>query len=224
MRTRRCVAALTASVSREDAGLATELTFGVLRWQRLLDFRIDRHLAKANKALDAEVRIALRLGAYQLFFLRRVPARAAVHESVELVKVARKRSAAPFVNAVLRKAAKEPSTQLSPSDAVAALLPGDLPLAERLGIQYSHPSWLVERWLRAFGEARTEILLAANNRVPALAGYIAAPEHREEVLSALEKSGCEVQGGRLLRDALILEGGNPSETEIARRGWLADPG
>ena len=213
--------ALGPKVNREDAGLATELTFGVLRWQRLLDFRIDRHLTKTSKSLDDEVRIALRLAAYQLFFLERIPARAAVHESVELVKLARKRSAAPLVNAVLRKAAKDADTKVPPIDAVAALLPENLPLAERLGIQHSHPTWLVERWLRAFGESRTKTLLGANNRVPALSGYIVAPLHREEALASLQKAGCTLRPGRLLRDAWILEGGNPSDSEIARRGWLA---
>ena len=213
--------ALSPHVSSEDAGLATELTFGVLRWQRLLDFRIDRHLAKANKSLDAEVRIALRLAAYQLFFLARVPTHAAVHESVELVKLARKRSAAPLVNAVLRKLASDAGARVPTTGALAALVPIDLPLAERLGIRYSHPTWLVERWLRAFGEARTETLLAANNRVPTLAGYIAAPQHREEALSLLQEAGCKLRPGVLLRDAWILEGGNPSDTGIARRGWLA---
>jgi 16S rRNA (cytosine967-C5)-methyltransferase len=213
--------ALGPKVSREDAGLATELTFGTQRWQRLLDFRIDRHLTKKTKALDNEVRIALRLGAYQLSFLERVPARAAVHESVELVKLARKRSAAPLVNAVLRKSAKDADTRVPAIDAVAELLPENLPFAERLGIQHSHPTWLIERWLRAFGESRTKTLLGANNRVPALSGYIAAPEHREETLASLQKAGCAVRPGRLLRDALVLEGGNPSDTEIARRGWLA---
>src|ERR1019366_8989939 len=100
-------AELEHKVGTEDAGLATELTLGALRWQRLLDFLIDRNLTKAAKTLDVEVRIALRLGLYQLMFLERVPAHAAVHESVELVKRAHKRSAAPLVNAVLRKAAKE---------------------------------------------------------------------------------------------------------------------
>ena len=93
-------AALAKSTSRDagkgavktvDAGLATELTFGVLRSQRLLDYHLDRFLTKSGKSLDPEVRIALRLGAYQLFFLERIPAHAAVHESVELVKMARKR-------------------------------------------------------------------------------------------------------------------------------------
>ena len=216
-------AALTRTRNREDAGLATELTFGVLRWQRLLDFLVDRQLTKTKKALDAEVRIALRLGAYQLFFLQRIPAHAAVNETVELVKLARKRSAAPLVNAVLRKASatRAQESAVSPADAAAALLPGDLSPADRLGISHSHPTWLVERWLPAFGEARTAALLAANNRVPAISAYIADRRHREETLAALQVSGCAVRPGRLLRDALILDGGNPSESEFARQGWLA---
>ena len=76
---------LDKTVKTEDAGLATELTFGVLRWQRLLDFLAERYLKKPASTVDIEVRIALRMGLYQLVFLDRVPARAAVHESVELV-------------------------------------------------------------------------------------------------------------------------------------------
>src|SRR3984885_15135816 len=114
---------LNPTVKTEDAGLATELALGVLRWQRLLDFVIDRHLKKPGNIADAEVRIALRMGMYQLLFLDRVPARAAVHESVELVKRARKRSAANLVNAILRKAAKERRDDISPPDAIAHLLP-----------------------------------------------------------------------------------------------------
>ena len=163
-------AELNESVKTEDAGLATELSLGVLRWQRLLDFVIDRYLKTSAGTADIEVRIALRLGVYQLLFLDRVPARAAVHESVELVKRARKRSAATLVNAILRKAAKETLPGNSTADAVARLFPADLPLADRIGIQYSHPTWLVERWIRIYGEDRTRSLVQANNRVPALSG------------------------------------------------------
>src|ERR1700722_15973732 len=159
---------LDASVKSEDASLATELALGALRWQRLLDFVIDRCLKKPADVADVEVRIALRLGVYQLLFLDRVPARAAVHESVELVKRARKRSAANLVNAILRKISNEPFPGVSPADAVALRFPQELPLADRLGIQYSHPTWLVERWIRTFGEERTRGLVISNNRVPAL--------------------------------------------------------
>jgi 16S rRNA (cytosine967-C5)-methyltransferase len=94
-----------AKLSPADHGLATELVMGVLRWQSRLDEEISRFSAKGVTKLDIEVLTALRLGAYQLMFLDRVPGRAAVHESVEMVKRARKGSAVPFANAVLRKLA-----------------------------------------------------------------------------------------------------------------------
>ena len=214
-------AALDETVRAADAGLATELTLGVLRWQRLLDFLIDRNLTKKIKTLDVEVRIALRMGIYQVCFLDRVPAHAAVHESVELVKQARKRSAAPLVNAVLRKAAKELIPAGAPGDAFTSLLSKDLPRAEFLGIQYSHPTWLVERWLRSFGEDGTLALLGANNRVPALSAYVLDPERREEAIASLQQAGCEVKPGLLLRDAWTLHGGNPAASKAMRNSWVA---
>ena len=208
---------------REDAGLATELTLGVLRWQRLLDFLIDRNLTKTTKTLDVEVRIALRLGIYQLWFLERVPAHAAVHESVELVKRARKRSAATLVNAVLRKAAKEAeSNTRSHATQSTALLPKELPLAERLGILHSHPTWLVERWLRTFGEERTlrpsrvEQSRPGSVRVTCSIRSVARrrwPRSRKR--DAWSSRAC------LLRDAWTLHGGNPAASEAVQRGWVA---
>jgi 16S rRNA (cytosine967-C5)-methyltransferase len=214
-------AELVGTVKAEDAALATELTLGVLRWQRLLDFVIDRHLKKPATTADIEVRIALRLGAYQLLFLDRIPARAAVHESVELVKRARKRSAATLVNAVLRKAATERLSGNSPADAVARLLPADLPLADRFGIQYSHPTWMVERWLRIFGEERTRSLLQSNNRVPVLSGYLLDEEHSDDVDQSFQRAGCHILPGRLLRNAWVFEGGSPAGSEAVRQGWVA---
>jgi 16S rRNA (cytosine967-C5)-methyltransferase len=214
-------AELDETVKTEDAGLATELALGVLRWQRLLDFVIDGYLKKPANTADVEVRIALRLGIYQLLFLDRVPAHAAVHESVELVKRARKRSAATLVNAILRKAAKEPLHGSSPADGVARLLSTDLPFADRLGIQYSHPTWIVERWLRIHGEERTRSLLQANNRVPVLSGYLLDRQRGEDAMLSLQQAGCRIQPGRLLRDAWVLEAGNPGASEAVRCGWVA---
>ncbi len=214
-------AELDETVRTEDAGLATELALGVLRWQRLLDFVIDRYLKKSANTGDVEVRIALRLGVYQLLFLDRVPARAAVHESVELVKRARKRSASALVNAILRKAAKEPFPGNSPADAVARFFPAGIPLADRIGIQYSHPTWIVERWLRIHGEERTRSLLQANNRVPVLSAYLLDPLRSEDAALSLQRTGCRIQPGRLLRDAWVLEAGNPAASEAVRCGWVA---
>jgi len=213
-------AELDENVKTEDAGLATELALGVLRWQRLLDFVIDHHLKKSADVADIEVRIALRMGIYQLLFLDRVPARAAVHESVELVKRARKRSAAPFVNAILRKAAKDPLSRNS-TDAVVPFFPADLPVADRVGIQYSHPTWMVERWLGIFGDERTRALLHSNNRVPILSGYLLDLVRSGDAAKSLERTGCRILPGRLLRDAWVLEGGNPAASEAVRCGWVA---
>src|SRR5579864_4241532 len=96
-----------AKLSPADHGLLTELVMGVLRWRSVFDTTIAAHSSQALAKLDLEVLITLRLGAYQLIFLDRVPAHAAINESVELVKRAQKRSAAGFVNAVLRKFAKD---------------------------------------------------------------------------------------------------------------------
>ena len=204
-----------------NAGLATELTLGVLRWQRLLDFLIDRNLSKKTKTLDIEVRIALRLAVYQLRFLERVPAHAAVHESVELVKRARKRSAAPLVNAVLRKMAKKPISEKASGNYRDLLNSKGLSQTEILGIRYSHPTWMVERWLRAFGGVRTLALLSANNRAPTTSCYLIDPHRREESLASFLQAGCEIKPGLLIKDAWALSGGNPARSEAMVRGWTA---
>jgi 16S rRNA (cytosine967-C5)-methyltransferase len=122
----------TAPLETRDAGLASEIVFGVLRFRAQLDFLI-RYFSGREK-MDVEVRTALRMGIYQLRYLDRVPAHAAVAQSVELVKAARKRSAAGFVNAVLRKVHRQPVAW--PDRAT----------------ELSIPAWLLARWDREFGE------------------------------------------------------------------------
>jgi 16S rRNA (cytosine967-C5)-methyltransferase len=210
---------LGAGVSRADAALATELTLGVLRWQRLLDFLLERYLDRSPQRLDVEVLIALRLGLYQMRFLERVPAHAAVSQSVDLVKGSRKRSAAPLVNAVLRRAA--PAARASTAE-LKRWLPAAASPAERAAILYSHPTWLVERWQARFGTDQTLSLLKADNRPPALSCTVLDPARVEPgappepvgpldaVAAALAKDGLRVAPGRWLRSALILSGGNPA--------------
>src|SRR5260370_3603 len=92
-------AELDSGIKRADASLATELTLGVLRWQRLLDFLLERYLKRPCDQLDLEARLALRLGLYQLRYLARGPTHAPVDESVRLVKRPRKSRAAGTANA-----------------------------------------------------------------------------------------------------------------------------
>ncbi len=129
---------LAADLSTADRALAQELAFGCLRWQGQLDFLIAHFSGKDPQRLDAEVRVAMRLGIYQIRFLERIPARAAVDQSVEMVKRARKKSASGLVNAVLRKVTS------------AAL---EMPDSAR----YSTPDWLLARWgpqIAALGNER----------------------------------------------------------------------
>ena len=138
-----------------DAGLAEEIVFGVLRFQAQLDFLIGHYSGRAAGKLDAAVRIALRMGIYQLRYLERIPAHAAVNESVQLVRHAKKASAAGFVNAVLRKVDRSEVTW--PDRAV----------------ELSHPAWILERWERQYGAEIGEGIARANLRKPET--YIRVP-------------------------------------------------
>ncbi|MGH9563003.1 MAG: 16S rRNA (cytosine(967)-C(5))-methyltransferase RsmB, partial [Terracidiphilus sp.] len=188
---------------------------GVLRRRGLLDFLLERQLNKPLARLDLAVVLALRLGIYQLRFLARIPPRAAVNESVELVKRARKASAGSLVNAVLRRSAEEATT---PAE---AFLPADLSLAARLSILESHPQWMIERWLARFGEAKTLALLQANNRPPRLSCVLYDPSRRGTIFAELEKAGFKVEDGRLLRSAFAVSGGSLGATLPFRDGRIS---
>jgi len=130
----------TDALSPEDRNLATALVMGVLRWQIALDARLAKLLARPEQRLAGPVALALRMGAFQLLHLDRIPPHAVLNESVELCHAAGQPHAAGMVNAVLRKlaAAQKPGTRTFESPAA---------FAERLG----HPRWLVERWVAAYG-------------------------------------------------------------------------
>jgi 16S rRNA (cytosine967-C5)-methyltransferase len=158
---------LTESLQENDLRLATELVFGTLRQQFFLDHILTSCSAKALTKLDVEVLAALRLGAYQILFLQRVPGHAAVYESVELVKSARLKSAAGFVNAVLRKVANsDPEKMRKAFDEPRLLSAFDFP-----------PEWLVERWLARFGQEKLIQLLEHNNRAPRVYFRITGPTY-----------------------------------------------
>jgi 16S rRNA (cytosine967-C5)-methyltransferase len=148
-----------AKMSPADRGLATELVMGVLRWQSAIDAAIAIWSSQKLPKVDSEVLIALRLGAYQLGWLDRIPPHAVIHESVELVKSARKRSAAPFVNAVLRKLAE--SKQTIRPEQVASTWD-----SARLAKAWSHPRWIVQRWIMAFGIKVATQICRYNQTVP----------------------------------------------------------
>jgi len=198
-----------AKLSSADHGLATELVMGVLRWRSLLDAEIGRFSDKRVEKLDVEVLTALRLAAYQLLFLNRIPGRAAVHESVELVKRARKGSAAPFANAVLRK--------LAGSTRAAEIEATECGSAAELSRKLAHPLWLVERWVRQFGLSRAQQICSYDQHAPTTAVRLADAATELE----LRHDGVDLSPGQLLASARKVRAGNVSGTRAFAEGRVA---
>lgn len=203
-----------AKLSAADHGLATELTMGVLRWQGVLDRALGKASSQQLVRLDAEVLVGLRIGLYQLQFLSRIPARAAIFESVELVKSARKKSAAPFVNAVLRKVVRQASESTS-LDARLATISGSADEAA-LAQNSSHPEWLVQRWIKAYGLERARLICAHNQSAPATSIHV----YDDEALAELSPSGVKIEPGQILSAARTVISGDVSRTEAFRHGRI----
>ena len=193
------LAGLPGELSSEDRSLCYELTLGVLRRQLWLDRALEHFAGRRADKLDAPVRRALRLGLYQLRFLTRVPARAAVNESVNLVHAARLRSAAPFVNAVLRRAVREPD--FDPAAEIQDPF-------EKISVETSHPAWLVARWAEAFGREEAEGFARANNdSAPAAFRVNTLIPNGDALISQLRDAGLTLTPSRVALDAWRIEGG-----------------
>jgi 16S rRNA (cytosine967-C5)-methyltransferase len=197
-----------AGISTADHGLATELVMGVLRWRSFLDKKIAERSSQKLARLDPEVLTALRLAAYQLLFLDRVPERAAVHESVELVKRARKRSAAPFTNAVLRKFAAVEREH----DSTLAI--GNAQAPAELAASSAHPLWLVERWVQEFGFEAAKQICTYDQRIPETVISVSDATIADE----LRNQKIQLSPGRLLASAYRVVGGDLTTTRLFRDG------
>jgi 16S rRNA (cytosine967-C5)-methyltransferase len=193
-------------LSTADRALATELVMGVLRWQSRLDEAIAFASSRSLTRLDPEVLTALRLGAYQLRYLSRIPAHAAINDSVEMVKRAQKRSAAPFANAVLRKIA---ATEIGPAAEVTGQASVSLLVHE-----FAHPQWLVERWITEFGMEATSAICRQNQRIPHTAIRLDSAEIEQE----LQAEAIELAPGALLASARIVVGGDVTRTQAVQEG------
>jgi 16S rRNA (cytosine967-C5)-methyltransferase len=189
------LAATNDELNEKDRALCHELVLGVLRRRLWLDRCIQHFGARQIERLDLPVTLALRLGLYQLRFLTRIPPSAAVNESVNLVRRAKLKSAAAFVNAVLRRATRE--RDFDPAADI------DHPI-ERLAVETSHPDWLVESWITQFGFENAAALARANNNPAPLAFRLTAKalsERRaDEVISQLRGAGAELRPSSIARN------------------------
>lgn len=200
-----------APLDERDQSLLRELVLGSLRWLRRLDGVL---LAASNRPLDEiDPRLLplLRVAAYQLLFLDRVPAHAAVNEAVEQAAHLTHRGGASFVNAVLRRIARSPKLAAWP---VAEREP-----VQRLAAEKSHPDFLVARWVERFGLARTAQLLDANNRMKPLQ-LLAFRDRggREALAEALIDEGIDVEPSTISPLGLSVRSGNPFTTAAFARG------
>lgn len=213
--------ALDAAIRREkldtrDAALAQRICRGVLRNRMYLDWILSRHLSTPCEKLEPQLLDILRLSAYQLLFLDRIPVNAAVSQGVELTKKFVNIRASGLANAVLRKVAAE-------RGGLPAVKHSDL--AESLSLRYSHPKWLVEQFLTRLSAAECEALLAADNEEPFVTLQTnrirtTADELEAELsdLGAVRHPWCE--------GAFVLSGqGAPAELSALRDGrcWVQDP-
>jgi 16S rRNA (cytosine967-C5)-methyltransferase len=200
-----------------DRALAGEVATGAIRWQAAFDHIIAAIGKRSIAKFDAEVVDILRTAIFQLLHLDRVPASAVVNDAVSLTRLAGKRSAAPLVNAILRRISRER---------------GHLPLPERpqhvddrdraldyLSITLSHPRWLAARWLDRYGFAAAESWMQFNNqparltlRVNTLATTTAA------AIALLNEHGVRVEPARFVESGLTVLDGNPLLTPAAKDG------
>lgn len=214
-------------MSDADRRLTTALVLGVLRWQILLDERLRGSLAKPKMKLDPAVLIALRLGAFQLLHLDRIPGHAVINESVEITKQTGCRSAAGLVNAVLRKIAQttdktpircEESLVTGHNFSRAAGAPGSTralaPEGSPLPALAAHPSWLIDRWAKSFGSETACAICIHDQSAPVSSIRLATPAAESELIH----SGLALAPGKLLTAARIVESGNLRDTAAFREG------
>ncbi|MCM3880746.1 MAG: 16S rRNA (cytosine(967)-C(5))-methyltransferase RsmB [Vicinamibacterales bacterium] len=207
------IAAVRPTLNDErDRALAAELVTGTLRWQRQLDALIEYFSKRPTARLDFAVLQILRLGAYQLIHLDRVPASAAVNDAVALTKRAKKTSAAGLVNAVLRAIA---------ANRTALPLPNETDPLSYLEISLSHPRWLAARWLRRLGlSAATERETFNNSAAPLTIRVNRLKASPLQVMEGLGQHGVEVVKARFAPDGFVVKSGNPLRTPLAGTGMF----
>lgn len=188
---------------------ATEITSGVTRWRRWLDFLIDQFFSGAPGTLESRVRLVLRIGIYELLFLD-TPTHAAINEAVELARMLGAQRATGLVNGILRSIDRKRDNLPEPRSSDAA---------EVLAIRASHPSWMVRRWIDRLGVDAARRLCEWNNQTPLFGirintGRISPDEFR----SRLDEEQITWEPARFLDDMIVVKSVQP----LIRSGYVAD--
>jgi 16S rRNA (cytosine967-C5)-methyltransferase len=198
-------------IDDRDRALTATIVTGTLRWQRALDHLVEHFAKRPLTTIDPQVLIILRLSLFQLLHLDRVPAAAVVDDAVSLTRAARKSSASGFVNAVLRSTLRQrhrlpmPARPSDPRDRNAALA--------YLGITFSHPEWLVARWLDRYTFDQVEAWVRFNNdTAPLTIRANTLRITRDQLQKRLSGHDIGATPTRYAPDGLMVTTGNPLRT------------
>lgn len=197
-----------------DKNLFTEIFYGVIRNKLYLDCIIESYSNTPLNKMDKEVLMGLRVGVYQLFFLDRIPARAAVYESVEAVKIIlsnNRKGAVSFTNGILRNINRNRNKYKLPDR--------NKELKKYLSIKYSYPVWIVERYIRQYGPKKAEMIIeAGNKRSGVIYRHNSLKMNKKEFINLLKKENIEYQKTFLDSFYKLIKVDDPSQTEVFKRG------
>ena len=192
----------------QDKNFMTELVYGTLQHEQLLNFYVTPFF---NGKVKAWVRILIQMTLYQMLFLDSVPEHAAISEAVKIAKKRGGQFNGKLVNAILREMTRTPLPSL---DTIKDE-------AERLAVETSHPLWLIKLWSKQFGWEKTIQMARANNeRVNVTIRVNGVRGTREELKKKLESEGITCEYGNLSEDALVILKGNVIKTKAFEQGWF----
>ncbi|MET1247933.1 16S rRNA (cytosine(967)-C(5))-methyltransferase RsmB [Sporolactobacillus sp. STCC-11] len=198
------------SLSDKDKGLVTNLVYGVLQRKSILDFYLSSFVDKKRK-MDDWVEMLLLLSIYQNVFLDRIPDHAIVNEAVTIAKKRGHRGISGFVNGVLRRFLRDGLPDVSKIE----------PELKRLSIQYSHPQWLLKLWEKQWDRATAVKIAEADNLPPKVSIRVNRLKGTKQELSErLAMEEIQTVSGSLSQDSLIVESGNPVNTQAFKDGFF----
>jgi 16S rRNA (cytosine967-C5)-methyltransferase len=186
-------------LERNDAALVTEIVYGTIQRLNTLDFFLSRFVAKGVQKLEPWVRSLLRLSLYQMVYLERIPEHAIVNEAVNIAKKKGHQGITGMVNGVLRNVIRQ-KDQL--------VISHELPAVDRISLQFSHPQWMVSRWITQYGEQTTELICQANNTPPKTSARVNLLKHSQtEMIELLLQKGITAVHSELAPAGIIVENG-----------------
>jgi 16S rRNA (cytosine967-C5)-methyltransferase len=203
-------ALLRANLPRSEAGLVTELVYGTIQRLNTIDYLLSRFLIKGVGKLEPWVRNLLRLSLYQIHYLDRIPPHAAVNEAVTIAGRKGHKGISGMVNAVLRNILRQPEK---------LQIPANLPIAQSIALTYSHPEWMVNRWINQFGEGETRAICESNNNPPHTSIRVNRIQMTPaQFLTLLGENGYSAKHSVIAPDGIVVEGGG----NMAMTSWYND--